>query len=247
MELICQYDLLRLKSYQTVQKGIHFLNQDCLHAFCFYGLDYFNYSFKISRVPYSEKELNIINAFYKGHGIAKYKVLSPLLEENLLQAGFKIENSFVKQTLTTLNLFDDVGPTTFEIVNENNIDIFTETYLTSFEAKDKKLQEVINNFKQLLAHNSIKLFIMKDNGIAVGVIVKYTNNEKALLAGGAVLPNYRAKNYHKDGIKFRVNQLLLNPAIKEIETWTYANSQSNKNMLSCGFVNSETYYLYASN
>jgi hypothetical protein len=247
MELICQYDLLRLKSYQTVQKGIHFFKQDSLHAFCFYGLDYFNYSFKISMAPYTENELKIIHDFYRSHGVTKFKVLSPLLEENLLQAGFKIENSFIKQTLPTLNLLDDIGPTTFELVNENNIDIFTETYLTSFEAKDKNLNEVINNFKQLLLHSSIKLFIMKDNDIAVGVIIKYINNEKGLLAGGAVLPMYRAKNYHKDGIKFRVNQLLSNPAIKEIETWTYANSQSNKNMLSCGFVDSKTYHLYASN
>ncbi len=247
MELICQYDLLRLKSYQTVQKGIHFLMQDCLHAFCFYGLDYFNYSFKSSEVPYIKEELNIINAFYSGNGIAKFKVLSPLLEENLLQAGFKIEKSFIKQTLPTLNSFDDIGPTAFEWVNENNIDIFTETYLASFEAKDKNLREVIQNFKQLLNQSSIKLFLMKDNGVAVGVVVKYINNEKGLLAGGAVLPAYRAKNYHTDGIKFRVNQLLANPAVKEIETWTYVNSQSNKNMINCGFVASKPYYLYASN
>ncbi len=247
MELICQYDLLRLESYQTVQKGIHFLSQDSLHAFCFYGLDYFNYSFKSSEVPYTNEELNLIQAFYRSNGIAKFKVLSPLPEENLLHAGFKIEKSFIKQTLPTLNSFEDVGPTTFEWVNENNIDIFTEAYLTSFEAKDKNLQEVINNFKQLLTHNNIKLFLMKDNGVAVGVIVKYIHNEKGLLAGGAVLPVYRAKNYHKDGIKFRVNQLLANPAIKEIETWTYANSPSNRNMLSCGFADNKTYYLYASN
>ena len=246
MELICEYDLMRLKRYAPVQKGIHFLAQSALHAYCFQALNYFNYAFKTDATNLSQDELSRLSAFYQNHGIKNFMVLSSLYEPSLLEAGFKAKTSFVKQVLPSLSVLDKLGNTLFEKVDTSNIALFTKTSLDSFEAGPKDLVEVTTNFSQLLEQPNLELFLMKDQEKYVGVVVLFVKDTKALLAGGAVLPEYRSNNYHKEGIKFRINYLLSKYAPSSIETWTYANSQSNKNMTACGFIAKETFHLYAS-
>lgn len=247
MELICEYDLMRLRRYAPVQNGIHFLEHSALHAFSFQGLNYFNYAFKTDATEIAIDEVNSLSAFYANHGIKDYTILSPLAEPNLLDAGFKIKTSFEKQVLPSLVAMPTLENTLFEKADLKNIVLFTQTYLDSFEAGPKDLMKVSMNFSQLLDVPNLELYLMKDHDDrAVGVVVLFVKEGKALLAGGAVLPEYRSNNYHKNGIRFRVNYLLSKYAPNYIETWTYVNSQSNKNMAACGFITEETFHLYAS-
>lgn len=228
-----------------MQQGIFFYESETVFAQCFPGLVYFNYAYKKDSSCFTKQEVKDIISFYQAHHINHYQFFSAHQEQELFLLDAKVKSTFVKQVYPHRELLAMPGISNFCKVDKTNIDEFTITYLASFEAGPKILEDVCRNFRQLLLVPNLELYLIKDEGINAGVLVAFVEQNKALLAGGAVLPAYRNRYNHKDGIAFRVNKFLQDAAISSIETWTYLGSQSYQNMLSSGFENSKTYYLYA--
>jgi hypothetical protein len=237
--------MIRLKAYQKVQERIFFYENESVFAQCFPELVYFNYAYKKDGNCLTPNEIQDIQAFYLSHGIKHFQFFTPNEEPQLILLGAKVKSTFVKQEYLTKRLLTMPGTSEFSRVNETSIDDFTKTYLASFEAGPKIIEDVCRNFRQLLWVPNLEMYLIKEGGVSVGVLVAFVHQNKALLAGGAVLPDYRNRYNHRDGIAFRVNKFLQDSNVQNIETWTYLGSQSYQNMLASGFANSKTYYLYA--
>lgn len=244
MEIFFEYDGFRLKNYQKIksnQVSITPLNDLVIYAFP--EVSYFNYAFKMNNHPIEIEEIKKAQKAYQSQNILNFKIITPH-KINIDQKDIAHKNILTKLSLSKLEHPNFIQKASFEKVNGDNLLEFTETYLSGFEAENRCVKTVSNNFSKLLNHSNFYPYLIKNKDITKGVVVLYSSNGHQLLAGGAILPQYRKQNYHKQGVQFRLNKCFNDPNTLSIASWAYKNSVSMNNMVKCGLVPSQDFYIY---
>ena len=129
-------------------------------------------------------------------------------------------------------------------VGIDNIAVFTDLYLRGFEAEGRSISRVISNFRQLLLVQGIELFIVKYDLQPVGINVIFAKEHEYLLAGGAILPEFRNQHIHKISMAIRINSCLEDFYCSSIFSWAYDESVSLHNMLKIGMTIFEERMIY---
>ena len=254
MELFFKYDLNRLHAYSSVEEidnQIKILEEHKFMAFSFPEVSYFNYAFPTNGLPLEKFDLEYISDFYRSFGLDKYKIIVPpnhyelkkffsnnpnfTLTETIVQTHYPVENK--------LNF--EVNPDiVFVRVNERNILEFTKTYLDSFEAVGRDEVRVAKNFKSLMNRPGVEFYLTNNGKSHMGVNVLYRETNNYLLAGGAVLPEYRNHNHHKSGLTMRLKKCLEDPQVEKITSWAYKGGVSLHNMNNLKMVEENEFEVY---
>lgn len=252
MQLIFKYDLERLNSYSlNTENNIKIANSDDYIMMSFPEVDYFNYTFNNTDRPFQKEDIKRVNEFYTEGGIEKHKVLVAAACEASnktlrKESGYKQVLSIAKMIMApdASVVSAPVPGLSFLKASHGNIDVFTQLYLDSFEAVGRDQARVANNFKNLLGIKNLDLFLLKQGEDFVGVNVLYKTPEKSLLAGGAILPKYRNRGFHRSGLSFRIQQSLMHNNSGSIVAWAYNPSISLRNMQKMNMEISEEFNVY---
>ncbi len=252
MQLIFRYDLTRLYSYSVhAENNIKIIDEHSHVILCFPEVDYFNYSFHKEGEVFTKQKLSDVSAFYLDNRIRKHKILveASSAENNKSLAGdsrYRLVSTIAKTGLPVQNKipFQPIEDMRFVKADNTNIQDFTDVYINSFEALKKDNTSVYNNFKTLLMIPHLDLYILQHEGVNVGVNVLYQQDCECLLAGGAILPRYRNKGFHKKGLSFRIGQTLTDSTEKNIVAWAYNPSISLNNMLKLNMQIEEEFNVY---
>ena len=252
MNIIFQYDLDRLTAYSlNPDNKIEISLGQSYNIFSFLEVGYFNYTFVSNRQPLATTDLDRIKTFYLQRNITKHKILishtdfesaTILDSDNDYQhTATIVKTRFKHQPLHQKMNANDVE---FETVDSTNIEQFTITYLNSFDAVDKDYKSVARNFKLLLDNKAIQLLLLKSKENIVGINVLYHSNDEVYFAGGAILPEYRNKGFHKASLALRINQAMEAEHAKDIISWAYKSSVSVENMLKMKMQVAEEFLVY---
>ncbi len=254
MEIIFQYDIERLKAYET---NPDFDNRICVTAkgdlnyLRFPEVDYFNYSFSASDSPLTHENVESIMDFYKSDGIERHKIITDAdcRESRELLCGkfaYQQTKKLVKTSYAPDRPIDNHPPISldFASVDQHNIGDFTHTYLNGFESEQKDYEKITRNFKRLLRLEAINLYLLRKNKESVGISVLYKKEQDYLLAGGAILKQHRSQQFHKYAMVKRIRQCFQNGTPTGIYSSAYQNSISLKNMLNIGMTIAKTYDIY---
>ena len=254
MELFFKYDLLRLRAYDSVnskKNKIAILDTENYLALCFPAVKYFNYAVSKNNQTLTPEEFSGIREFYRSQNISSHKIIN--LNDNFELDVLERLNYRKKSTISKVGfgigqtvLTARVPDVNFIVVDKGNLEEFTKTYLDAFEAEDRDIRDVCENFGGLLKTEGIELFIVKDNFKTVGVVVLYSTNHIYYLAGGAILPEYRDNHYHKAGITMRLQKSLQDKSMQSIISWAYKDGISHRNMKSLGMIDVAEFDVYES-
>lgn len=254
MELFFKYDLNRLQAYSSVKEinnQIKILEEHKFMAFSFPEVGYFNYAFPTNGIPMENFDVEYINDFYFSFGLDKYKIIVPpnhLELKNLLKSKkeFRLSETIV-QTYYPIEKelnFKINSQIKFVRIDKSNISEFTQIYLESFEAVGRDMKKVAKNFESLMRKPGVE-FYLANNGFAnIGVNVLYREQNNYLLAGGAVLPEYRNHNHHKSGLTMRLKKCLDDPKIERVTSWAYKGGVSLHNMNSLNMIEEKEFEVY---
>ena len=238
MELFFEYDLNRLRAYSQIkgnQNRIHILEEENFMAFCFPSVSYFNYAFSKNNQPLNLQEFLSIKKFYRDRDISLHKFigLSGLYDNSFLSSLRYHKKNVISQTKYSFNQQATSNyqfTSVFEEVTDSELMLFTQTYLEGFNAIDRDVKEVYDNFVGLYSMPGTKLYLVKNEHDIMGIVVLYELNHHYFLAAGAILPKYQGHNHHKAGIMMRINKCLMDPNLNSIISWAYKGSVSHHNM-----------------
>ena len=253
MDLFYEYDIERLRSYDRVAANAGKITiESCpSHLLLSYtDVGYFNYC--VCHQPANLPEVvEQVKPFYIHRQVKHHKLLIDEALGNEHHFRFLNENGYtLKERLMAVR-----DPTLkyrqqphqaglrLESVSEATLSEFTENYLAAFESEQKNSTPVVNNFRQLTGNKNIALFQVVDQREPVGIAVFYGIEKDFCLAGGAILPAFRNKGYHKTALVTRLNWLNEQNA-RSIISWAYANGISYQNMLKVGLVPYKSYRVY---
>lgn len=255
MDLFVHYDIERLRRYATLPTNasrIHLVSSTAAQLLCFPEVDYFNYS-----VCYEPRQLSQLiqeaGAFYQQHGVTCHRLLveeTPEAAEAhaLLQQKhytWKGNQVLMHQNSLSKTVARPSSQTWLRPVCTESLLAFTKDYLSGFDSQRTDISQVASNFRQLLSSPSISLYRVIADEQAVGVAVLYRHGSEFLLAGGAVLSQYRQKGYHKKALISRLQQCYQQNATA-ITGWAYDQSISYQNMLKLGLTPHKRYRIYES-
>ena len=257
MELFFKYDLNRLNAYSSVKEinnQIKILEEQKFMAFSFPEVGYFNYAFPTNGLPLEKFDLEYINDFYKSFGLDKYKIIVPPnhvelknyfrnnpdfnLTETIIQTHYPIKNKLI---------FEINSDIKFIRVGNGNIVEFTRTYLNSFEAVGRDENRVAKNFAKLMERPGVEFYLANNGQAHIGVNVLYHEKNSYLLAGGAVMPEYRNHNHHKSGLTMRLQKCLEDPLVEKITSWAYKGGVSLHNMNNLNMIEEKEFEVYEFN
>jgi hypothetical protein len=219
----------------------------------FKQVDYFNYAFAPNDDAFDAAKLEQIGTFYKEREVKKHKIIISNNHEvstSFLnrRTDYRITSTIAKTALTSRTSMVDPSPLNLQFIKaeDNNIEQFTRLYLAGFNSHKKSNAQIVSNFKKLLALTNLHMFLIKKEDSYVGVNVLYQSETESLLAGGAVLPQYRNKGFHQQSLTFRINKALREQHAKNITAWAYNPSISLNNMLKLKMEVQETFNVYES-
>lgn len=254
MDIIFRYDIDRLKAYlnnKEYDNNIRIMQSKELSMLCFPEVDYFNYSFISDKSPIELSYTNEIRQFYKIAGISSHKIIAPatcsITHEILCnQLNYNHIKTIVKTSFPIGNKLKDNLPIEINLtkVDEFSIYDFARVYLNGFESIVSEYKKVAANFKQLLEVSDISLFFITIDSKHVGISVLYKNEFEYLLAGGAILKEFRNNHFHKQSMFERIKRSLLKDDVEGIYSSAYKNSISAQNMTSIGMSIKESYNVY---
>ena len=257
MELFFKYDLNRLQAFSSVKEidnQIKILEEHKFMAFSFPEVGYFNYAFPTNGLPLEKFDLEYINDFYRSFGLDKYKIIVPpnhhelkkyfsgnsnfQLVETVVQTYYPLENKLNFKINSNIK---------FIRVDKSNILEFTKTYLDSFEAIGRDENRVAQNFTSLMERPGVEFYLANNGKAHMGVNVLYRERNNYLLAGGAVLPEYRNHDHHKSGLTMRLQKCLEDPQVEKITSWAYKGGVSLHNMNSLKMIEEKEFEVYEFN
>lgn len=252
MQAIFQYDLNRLNAYSVIPSNrIAIRKAQDFISFCFPEVSYFNYTVQLNGQPLSREKITEINAFYDNKRVSRHKLIVPAnaIESIALLkrlSDYSQTAVIAKTALTTKmqNMKLSMRDLEFIPVDNSLIDQFTDIYLRGFDAENRNINEVTQNFSRLFRIENLDLFLLKHKNVFVGVNVLYYAEDETVLAGGAVLPEYRNRGYHQNGLQFRIRQALGRSSGQKIVGWAYKSGISLNNMLKQGMEIEEEFFVY---
>ncbi|MES2828461.1 MAG: hypothetical protein V4687_09910 [Bacteroidota bacterium] len=247
-----QYDLDRLKSYSVNhENNIEIFDGNFFYAFCFPEVGYFNYAFQTSSAPFTVESVANIKKFYLERNILTHKFLVPARsaesnriissDNNYTQTGIIAKTVFPSGRI--VNQIQEQGVSLTK-VDDSNIETYTEIYLNGFEAEGRDAKKVAKNFRTLLSNKAVELYLLKYQNEYVGINVLYNSGTESLLAGGAVLKEFRNNGYHKKGLSYRIQHALRKPEVRNVMSWTYKDGVSYNNMIKLGMDFGEEFMVY---
>jgi hypothetical protein len=239
MQLIFKYDLDRLNSYSVnVQNNIRIVKEAAYTMLSFPEVKYFNYTFPLKDQPLLKFQLKNIEDFYGDQKISRHKIIiaAECKKSNALlsnEGSYKQLATIAKTSLAPLPMYKPQMANNLQFlkVDHEHIGYFTDIYLQAFEAEERNSSTVRENFETLLNISDLDLYLLKYNENFIGVNILYKTPKENLLAGGAIIPEYRNKGFHKIGLAFRIHQSLSNSDSKSIIAWAYKHSISLQNMI----------------
>lgn len=255
MELIFQYDIDRLKAYSTHKhNNISIIHGENYTSLSFPEVDYFNYVIQTQDKLLGKNDLQCIKAFYENNGISKHQIIlsdtdtDSETQFNLNRNGYSFKKSFSQTFITPTTLIENQvsAEVSFIEVTNSNIDLFTSLYLKGFDAHGRDVRKVSANFNTLLNNSKFNLMLIKYGDIFVGINVLYHKKNESLLAGGAIIPEYRNKGLHKAGLNFRIQKALAQNSNK-ITAFAYDNTVSLQNMFKVRMVLMKRFNIYEYN
>jgi hypothetical protein len=252
MQLIFKYDIDRLLSYAADSKNnIHIADKNSFMMLSFPEVDYFNYAFAPDHDILSHHHLTSIERYYLAKDIIKHKVI---LNADCTESNELLKSHTNYTHTTSIAKTVTAPPPDYQAVNadglhfvqvdDSNIDLFAKLYLKSFESEKQPDNRIVGNFKSLLNLEELDLFMLRQEDKYVGVNVLYQSKSESLLAGGAILPEYRNKGFHLQSLKFRINKAIQRDQAKNIVAWAYNPSVSLKNMLKLKMKVQENFNVY---
>ncbi len=252
MQAIFQYDLNRLNAYSEIPSNRIAVRQDkSFINFCFPKVDYFNYTIQLNGEPLSNEKIAEINEFYLSKHVRRHKLIisaSGTESIELLKglADYTLTAIIAKTAFTSAStgLVQSNPDIEFIPVDNNLIEQFTALYLRGFNAENRDVNEVSQNFCRLLRIDNLDLFLLNHRNIFIGVNVLYYAEHETVLAGGAILPEYRNRGFHQYGLQFRIRQASSRVPGKKIVGWAYKPGISLRNMLKQGMNIEEEFFVY---
>jgi len=257
MHIVFRYDLIRLSAYQRnllYDNRIRIVQEDHLSLFAFPEVGYFNYALmnrpELLNGDFSGK----IHDFYRQQQTAHFKLLlrdtpSQDTGERKMPAGYELQN-----ILQVIRYDRDQGipesvtcGVEFRPVTHDTIRKFTEVYLMSFGATGRDPARVATNFIQLLEEPGLSLYFIVERDNIAGVCLLFRDGHDYFLSGGAVLPEYRFRNLHKNAIAWRIGLCREDERCGDIYSWAYDGTISLANMKKMGFIPAETWRVYGYN
>lgn len=231
------------------QNQIKILEEDDFFAFSFPEVGYFNYAFTKDNQPFEKGGIERIQAFYNSRQIRKHRIKIPFDQEEsraLLEDDYIKIGTIVKTYFPVTETFDcpDVNTPEFVLVDESNIVTFTKVYLDSFEAVGRDPEQVAENFRGLLTIPGTELYLVRDEGQNAGIVVLYGQEHHYFLAGGAILPGFRNKDYHKSGLRMRIRKCLRDQQLAGIYSWADKDGISHQNMVKLNMVKDTEFDIY---
>lgn len=254
MQIINQYDQERLLAYNRNERHNNCIKVELFRdagIFSFPEVSYFNYVWIDETRTLTCNDLDSFCSHYATQGIRGHRILIPaqatknieLLRNNSRYhyARKLMITSYSKITKTDLlhSPLVHLVP-----VGIDNIGAFTDLYLRGFEAEGRCFNRVISNFRQLLLVEGMELFIVKYEMQPVGINVIFSKEHEYLLAGGAILPEFRNQHIHKISMGIRINSCLKDINCSGIFSWAYDGSVSLQNMLKIGMTIFEERMIY---
>lgn len=252
MQAIFQYDLNRLNAYSLIPSNrIAIRKAQDFISLCFPDVAYFNYTVQLSGKPLSREKITEINAFYDNKRVSRHKLIVPINAIESIEllkslANYSQTAVIAKTAFTTTmhNMESSTQDLEFIPVDNCLIDQFTDLYLRGFDAENRNINQVTQNFSRLFRIENLDLFLLRHKNVFVGVNVLYYAEEETVLAGGAVLPEYRNRGFHQNGLKFRIRQALGRAPGQKIVGWAYKSGISLNNMLKQGMEIEEEFFVY---
>lgn len=252
MQTIFQYDLNRLSAYSVIPSNrIAIRKAQDFISFCFPDVAYFNYTVPLNGQPLSREKITEINRFYESKCVDRHKLIIPTYATESVELLKSLDNytqtNVIAKTAFTATIQDKESSTRdleFIPVNNSLIDQFTDLYLRGFDAVNRNINEVTQNFCRLFRIDNLDLFMLKHKNVFVGVNVLYYAEDETVLAGGAVLPEYRNMGFHQNSLQFRIRQALGRAPGQKIVGWAYKPGISLKNMLKQGMNIEEEFFVY---
>lgn len=252
MQAIFQYDLNRLNAYSVIPSNRIAVRKDQdFISFCFPDVGYFNYTVQLNGQPLSREKIAEINGFYQSKCVRRHKLIVPAHATESVEllkgrANYTLTAVIAKTAFTTAmqGLTQSNRDLEFIPVDTSLIDQFTALYLRGFDAENRNVNEVTQNFCRLFRIDNLDLFLLSHKNVFVGVNVLYYAKQETLLAGGAVLPEYRNRGFHQNGLQFRIRQALSRAPGQKIVGWAYKPGISLHNMLKQGMNIEEEFFVY---
>ena len=254
MELFFKYDFNRLQAYSSVKEinnRIKILEEYKFMAFSFPDVGYFNYAFPTNGIPMERFDIEYINDFYFSFGLEKYKIIVPLHHVELKKLLESKKNFQLSETIVQTRYpikkkidFEINSDVIFIPIDKGSIIEFTEVYLASFEAVGRDIYKVARNFESLLEREGVEFYLANNGETNIGVNVLYKEGNNYLLAGGAILPEFRNHNYHKSGLTMRLKKCLDNPLVEKVTSWAYKGGVSLHNMNSLNMIEEKEFDVY---
>jgi hypothetical protein len=252
MQAIFQYDLNRLNAYSVIPSNRIAIRKDQgFISFCFPDVSYFNYTVQLNGQPLSRERITEINEFYQSKCVGRHKLIVPAYaveSVELLKSLANYTQTAVIAKTAFATAMQGVAPSNRDIefipVDHSLIDQFTTLYLRGFDAENRDINEVTQNFCRLFRIDNLDLFMLSHKKVFVGVNVLYYAEQETVLAGGAVLPEYRNRGFHQNSLQFRIGQALSRAPGQKIVGWAYKPGISLRNMLKQGMNIEEEFFVY---
>lgn len=239
MQLIFKYDIERLRSY-AIDPGnnIRIEGRETYTMLSFPEVGFFNYTFYSQPLSLAKKDLSDIRSFYEDRGISHHKIIIPAdcdVSHALIhsQCGYKQTATIAKTVMLAeeCRAYARDERLSFEKAGPDSIADFTEIYLESFESSRPDRHKVVSNFRTLLDIGNLELLLLKHDNSYVGVNVLYKTPGESLLAGGAILPAFRNRGFHKRSLRYRLQRSFMEADARTAIAWAYKPSISLSNML----------------
>ncbi len=257
MEIVFKYDIERLRAYsrnEMYDNRIDISDNDGVTKLMFPEVGYFNYSFSPASKPLSKIQVDSVIDFYREGDVKTHKiiVLAGCEESKELlcrEFGYEYTKTIVKTSFPINEPVKNSDGSKVELVRveDHNIYDFTCAYLKSFESEQEDYRKVEQNFRQLLGVEGLDLFLVVKHGLNAGVNVLYKDGDDYLLAGGAILKEFRSQQFHKHSMLQRIKHSLKDTNLKAIYSSAYKDSISVRNMLSINMDIAKAYDVYEYN
>jgi len=246
MNILLQYDLLRLKAYQnniSVRNSIAINHIGELTLLKFIPINYFNYC--IGKIN-STEVLDYVKNFYSDISENKHRILidsMDYLSREIIQlsSDYRLEEKISIMTLLSKDFNGHIIDPEMELVpvSEQNIKEFAWLYLACFEAENRHKQSVEENFRLKLNIDGLQLYFIYYNHKPIGITGLYFHPQFTILSFGAVLKEYRFLGLHKSALSWRIQRSKEMQGSKPIFSWAYKDSISYQNMLKIGMTVSQ--------
>ncbi len=254
MHIIFRYDLERLTAYRDnpVQDNRIVIGQrNRYNLFAFPEVSYFNYTWVEKGVQIEMDELAGTEDFYVALGIPSFRILVPETDEESCRAVMSGGKYRQKGSLVITGLRGGIPvssgatPAVEHLpVTPEYLPLFTDLYLSSFEAAGRDLVKVASNFSRLLEVEGLRLYIVRRDDKPAGIGIIYKSGRDCFLAGGAVLPVLRNRGIHKKSLALRIATCQGDPGCDRIVSWAYRGSISLANMKKLGMEEEESWSVY---